>query len=351
MHSCFVSLGYGCGVTASMSKYGLRSFAGPFDWCIQDLEAEMKILSEGFEGFMLKENLQIIPDKVPTFKDLSNGIIFPDEGFKDLDKEYPDIYEKYLRRIHRLKKQMDMGNICFIRAIPDLNELKYILLNEKQIKKSIGVKNDIIFFVPHYISVPVNPWFKYYILPFSRYTTDFHKSLRGYFDFNQDFIQYCIDNFDDNKRKDNLIYDLNAEVEFYRKRFSLDKFESRAMELTDAAWEYARSMEARYSLLTKVIRMKLEEINLPDKIIIYGAGDVGKVLYDKVKEKIKVEYFIDKYSKETEYMGCPIFSLEKITDLSEKTIVVTAILGFEEIKLLLKTYGDNISVQHVTYMC
>lgn len=32
--SNFVSLGYICPVAASMSKYGLRSWSGPFDWLI-----------------------------------------------------------------------------------------------------------------------------------------------------------------------------------------------------------------------------------------------------------------------------------------------------------------------------
>ena len=34
MFSNFVSLGEACKVAASMSKYGLRSFSGPFDWVI-----------------------------------------------------------------------------------------------------------------------------------------------------------------------------------------------------------------------------------------------------------------------------------------------------------------------------
>lgn len=356
MYNCFISLGYGCGITASLSKEGLRSFAGPFDWCIQELKAEMKVLLENFEGFLLRENIRIVPDKVPTFKDLSNGIIFPDEHFKDLDKEWDEINEKYQRRIKRAKEKIEMGGVCFIRGIVDQAEVDYILHNAEEINSAIRseeLNNDIIFLAPNYVNIPDNFGFRYYIMPFSRYTTDFRKSLRGYYDLADGFVQYCVENYNENERNKNLVYDLRQDNEYYRKRFSINEMEARAMKLVDDVWEAARRTqraEAKFNMLVQVVSMDLNEIKLPDRVIIYGAGDIGKVLYNKLREKIEVEYFIDKFSNEGEYLGCPIISIDQVDDLSKKTIVVTTAFDFEDIKFSLKRFGQEVSVIHVNYI-
>ena len=105
------------------------------------------------------------------------------------------------------------------------------------------------------------------------------------------------------------------------------------------------SVEERYQRLLKVVQTDFSNKVLPEQFIIYGAGNIGKVFYDKVKEKCKVEYFIDMYSKEREYEGISILSLQEISDINEKKIIVIPMYDFNDIReTLLKIYGESTTV-------
>lgn len=50
MFANYISLGGECFIAASMAKYGLRSFSGPFDWCISPpfIEGVIPLLRDRF---------------------------------------------------------------------------------------------------------------------------------------------------------------------------------------------------------------------------------------------------------------------------------------------------------------
>lgn len=52
----FISLGLHCFTAASMSKYGLRSSSGPFDWLITaDFGWVLRYMETDFSGFWIRE--------------------------------------------------------------------------------------------------------------------------------------------------------------------------------------------------------------------------------------------------------------------------------------------------------
>ena len=61
MFQYFISLGCNCKVASSLGKYGLRSAAGPFDWCISySLKGIMEVIENEFADFMDAEYIQQI---------------------------------------------------------------------------------------------------------------------------------------------------------------------------------------------------------------------------------------------------------------------------------------------------
>ena len=68
-----ISLGWFCGTASSMSRYGLRSHSGPFDWFFSDFDSVLKVIETDFSDFMKKENL--VPDK-------NNNKIFYDTKYR-----------------------------------------------------------------------------------------------------------------------------------------------------------------------------------------------------------------------------------------------------------------------------
>ena len=51
----YISLGCFCGTASAMSKYGLRSFSGPFDWCVSSLSGILHFMENNFTDFLCRE--------------------------------------------------------------------------------------------------------------------------------------------------------------------------------------------------------------------------------------------------------------------------------------------------------
>ena len=69
MFENFISLGGMCTVAAALSKNGLRSTSGPFDWLISPLESVITLLENDFRDFIEKENLIIDKERDRSFYD------------------------------------------------------------------------------------------------------------------------------------------------------------------------------------------------------------------------------------------------------------------------------------------
>lgn len=68
MFDNFISLGPWCATAASMSKHGLRSWSGPFDWVLTPcFESVLNLIENDFEDFLLRENLETYSNKKHSF--------------------------------------------------------------------------------------------------------------------------------------------------------------------------------------------------------------------------------------------------------------------------------------------
>lgn len=71
-----------------------------------------------------------------------------------------------------------------------------------------------------------------------------------------------------------------------------------------------------------------------NKIAIYGYGNLGRLLYNEIKNsKCKVEYIIDKNEKVKEYGISVYHTVENLKPVD--VVIVTAVLGYEEIEQML----------------
>lgn len=81
MFENFVSLGNACPVAASMEKWGIRSWSGPFDWLITySLKEVLHCLETYFTEFLLKENLTVMENGQKGFLDIKNGFRYIHDG-------------------------------------------------------------------------------------------------------------------------------------------------------------------------------------------------------------------------------------------------------------------------------
>ena len=205
----FVSLGWYCGVAASMEKYGLRSFSSPFDWSFSDFKGVLHFLETDFEDFLQRENL--FPAKDRGFRDTKYGIHFPHDLHDDLNKEYDEIVLKYRRRIEHFVQAAKEG-VCYIRAIKNKEELQWIVQNQEYIKGVVrkwNSANEIKYLIPTFIDMqePL-PDIKYYVISIDSYRGESVQVLRSLFNSNEEFVSSCVADMNESIYKDNLIFEL-----------------------------------------------------------------------------------------------------------------------------------------------
>lgn len=132
-----------------MSKFGLRSWSGVFDWLVTgNLQWVLYYMEKDFEGFLEKENLEIFPDNPKRFKDTSNEFLFLHEEFL-IGEEYEKIKGKYKKRIEKFIYETTR-NTCFLRAVTSNAEIDYIKSNADYIDKIIkknNSNNEIVFLI------------------------------------------------------------------------------------------------------------------------------------------------------------------------------------------------------------
>lgn len=329
MFDHIVSLGWTCGVAAAMSKNGFRENSGPFDWMLSDLPIVLHFLENSFEGYLDRRYLKVNSESV--FED-TRGIYYNHDCKKDLNKEYDSIYEKYQKRIQRFSQYK---NICFIRSIRTQKEIEYIKQNEAYIRKVIG-KNEIIFLAARYLDMDGVP-FKYYILDICSYQGNYRTGLRDTFDKTEGLIEYLIENYPADKRKENLFFDLKKEdkvISNYSAK-SYIALEKKAFDDVDRVYRRLRVLEENIKLIKQLDKTDFKKIKLPQEVDIYGTGDVGELLYEKIKDICKIRCFIDDNDADTEI---EVIKPEEYHWMGH-CIIVTTPFYIKEIGELLKKAG------------
>ncbi len=108
-----IGFGCACNVAAGLSRLGLREHSGPFDWIMSNMRLNTTLLKNGFEDFMLKENLhhRRHPMNNGTYFDQKYHIGFihdfdPAQDAPSLDEQYPVVRARYQRRIDYLMQSL-----------------------------------------------------------------------------------------------------------------------------------------------------------------------------------------------------------------------------------------------------
>lgn len=76
-----------------MSKYGLRSFSGVFDWLVSDFVWVLHYIETDFSDFLLQENLERYDAHSLHFRDKQSGFLFIHDK-EDFIKEYDKLKDK-----------------------------------------------------------------------------------------------------------------------------------------------------------------------------------------------------------------------------------------------------------------
>lgn len=322
MFANFVSLGPYCFIAASMAKYGLRSWSGPFDWLITtDLKWVLYFIENDFESFLRKEDLERWNGDPRAFKNIRSGFGFVHERDYLFEEQYDEIHIKYMRRIERFITETQKTT-CFLRFIYSREEAEYIERNSDYVRKTIKKRNsdnEIVFLTKEELYVEENFPFKIFFVP------DFREGMareiqRGAFDSVDNFLRYCASNYDARSMMRNLLFDRKQEDKIYMAQ----KYDCEVMR------SKYKICSSRYNLLLKLLNYDFNDYTFQSRIVIYGAGNIGRIFYHKVKEKTEVVCFVDKEKAGQEVDGIKVVTLDEI-ECSDVTIIVTPTYDFDNI--------------------
>lgn len=279
--------------------------------------------------FLNRDNLEIIEDKPHVFKDNKLGFRYCHEIDNCFEEEYELIYNKYMHRIERFRKAIKQKT-CFVRTVKNDEELAYIQTNIEYIASIIkkeNSENEIIYIVSSQNICCKNLKFPFFVVDF-KYNFLTRKSLRSLFDSNTELQEFCIHNFDENRRMRNLVFDLQQE--------------NQTLEL----------IEIRYNLINKIDKIDINKTVFPEKVIIYGIGNLGKRFYQKIKNKCNILYFVDKAPMNNDYEGVPIISFSDFIKKQYENIpiIITVTYLYEDIKSTLLSHGNYHTISMLEYL-
>lgn len=303
-----VSIGKSCLVASGLGKNGFRSFSGPFDWCITTMECVVHYLETDFSDFLLRENLKIVANNPHMFYDVITGIIFSHDLDNDLDNEFDNIKIKYKRRIAKFKKALNKG-VCLVRFVLEQNELDWIAANNDRCEKIIkqyNVINNVVYVINKKLMIPDNVRFIHFLYDNSLPSGTGRKQLRSSFEcIDNDALNiYLAEHYSLEKRKQNIIFDLQNE----QKRS--DKIEL---------------------LKTKINEINVDNSKIVYPVVIYGAADAGRNLYNKISDKVNVLGFIDRFPTSSSYLNKPIWGFFNYKYEEGSKIVLTPITSHDVI--------------------
>ncbi len=309
MFDYFVSLGSACPIASSMGKYGLRSFSGPFDWLVtQDFSWVLHYMETDFKDFLQQENLEEYGGCANYFYDKQSGIRFLHD-IENFEHEYEKLKDKYDRRIERFLEKTRF-KVCYLRSVHTKQDVEYIVRNAEYIEHIIKKNNsdsEIVFLCNNdAIGDSVFP-FRYYNMRMP-WRIDSEDAMRAYFDHTDDFLAFCGENY----AGINLMKNLQVDFE-----------------------KYGRLYIRRYKTLAALLAHDFSKGVGSDKVIIYGAGVLGRELYKKIKDLTSVICFIDWNKIESDFEGIPIIQLNQVKQEADVKVIVSAAYDFENIKMVL----------------
>ena len=355
MFQHIISLGSNCLVASAMSKYGFRSCSGPFDWCTSNfMEGVICFLENNFNDFMKYDNLKILDEDNPkTFDDVRHKINYNHDVATSLDDDYKSIYSKYMRRIN-LFREITQEPTCFIRGCWSPEELSTYVEYEDKIRftiKKSNPENELIIVVPKFVydQNPISCNFKLFIVDVITNGFEFadRNQSRAFFDSNEELIDYLTNNYPESKRKDNLIWDLRAELAIAQRNHGNRDGIIKSLEKV-----IIEKAEENNSLVSRINRWNLIEnkdfstLVYPNCLAIYGCGAIGRIFSQKIGGYTKIIEFLDQRPRQEKYNNIPVNRPED-SDFkysSDIPIVIIPSNEYDEITQKLKsTFGNQIN--------
>ncbi len=111
------SIGHACPCARDLGRMGLRTQSGPFDWNWQvGFYERFDMMLSRFDSFIEKEDLYLFQDKNPesgarcdSYKNRRTGFLHSHDFIAGipLEQSYPQVREKYDRRIGRMLSYLD----------------------------------------------------------------------------------------------------------------------------------------------------------------------------------------------------------------------------------------------------
>lgn len=182
-----ISLGWFCGVASAMSRLGLRSASGPFDWYVSDYWAVLSQIENDFREFMVRDNLRIAATNCKAFEDAKYGFYCNHDIRENFEEEYSAIYQKCMRRVEQFR-EMSTHPTVFFRCIKNQEEIEYINRHWQYAENLVKSRNENSCIV--------------YV---------FCSSLKG---LTQDVCQFClnVERYTENTNEMRYIFDASEEL-------------------------------------------------------------------------------------------------------------------------------------------
>ncbi|MCI8504651.1 MAG: hypothetical protein HFI67_00490 [Lachnospiraceae bacterium] len=313
-----LSLGWFCGTASSLSKLGLRNFSGPFDWYFSDFDSVITQIDNEFTDFMIKENLEIIENRPTEFKDKKYNFYCVHDVKDDFDKEYADIYHKYIKRAKRFIESIK-NPTCFFRAVRSEKEIKYIVNNTEYIEnvlKRYNSSNSIIYILLNGMS-PLPNNFKWFRLTLEQYIGKTYE-MRNMFNQSEELLLFCGTLLKPEQIK------LNK------------KFDSQQNQQTAIAavvnYYISNDIDGIDQKISDVFKLQNSE-----SFYIWGGGKYGILLYHYLRKRnVKVKAIIDNRPKNEFPSDICVISPNDIEPDSKIFIAVSNEISNSEIKKQVK---------------
>lgn len=332
-----ISLGWYCGTASSMSKYGLRSCSGPFDWYFSDLESVLKVIETDFSDFMIRDNLYADENDPFVFHDKKYGFTCQHDIINNLDTDYVQIQEKYTRRAKRFMQDIKQPTI-FIRAVRSEQEISFIKDNSAYIYNVIrrsNANNEIIFLVLNPMtSLPDNfLWFRLGLSQYQHSLTE----MKQMFDSSKQFAEFC--------KRNILPEDLIMQNK---------KYEGGHLRVNEQIFSLASHPDAN----NVAAAVKTFFSDLSCGMYLFGAGACGRILCRYLIDNgVNVKAVIDNNSKKQGSVceGVPIISLLQIE--GDHPNICISISDDQRVGVIQKQIMDQypdadiLTLRQLVYLC
>ena len=313
-----IGFGNSCGMAAGLARLGLRENSAPFDWIMSNIRLNFTLLQNGFENFMLEENLE------HHYHPLNNGQYFdklynigfihdfdPLQDAPPLSEQIGAVQEKYRRRIKYLYDSLKEPTLLVEIIEPQeagfanehIDELRAFL-------KSFHPDNDILF-LTQTITDP-SPYPNITLHKVGMYDED-HITGRFLFD-NPELVAFLTspETYPAEKRAKNLDFFVTKQM-----KASTDiSFNEIRIAKENAEYE----SKALFGWLDTVLEgKKLTDRLVEDNVktvVFVGISEFIRVMMPQLETAgIKAKFIAAWYSEVSEYCGLPV----QMPQFKEKT--------------------------------